>query len=367
MSFLTLTNIHKTYANTSLLRGVSFAVERGTIACLLGASGSGKTTLLRIIAGLEAPEDGHVHLDATDITTVPTHQRGIVLMFQDYALFPHKTVAQNVAFGLEGRSAKFLSCILHPASCFQRQKLQSTIAVRVQEMLTLVGLEGFGNRDVHALSGGERQRVALARSLAPQPRLLLLDEPLGALDRNLRERLLEELPGILHRVGVTAITVTHDQEEAFALADHVILLNAGRVIQSGPPQHVYDHPTNVWAARFLGLNNLFITAGTSAQHVTAALNTAPRGLLNPRPVLIHPWGIHLTPAAPPLRGDCQIPAPHFTAQVTRCTFHGPIYHLTLQTPGGELHLTRHPGHPIPTVGHTITGWIDPAALRWLNA
>ena len=351
MSFLTLSNIHKTYANQSLLRGVSFDVEQGRITCLLGASGSGKTTLLRIIAGLETATEGHIILDGTDITSTPTHQRGIGLMFQDYALFPHKTVSQNVAFGLGGKKR------------ITNRALRIKIALRVEEMLALVGLADLSHRDVNALSGGERQRVALARSLAPQPRLLLLDEPLGALDRNLRERLLEEFPSILRQVGVTAITVTHDQEEAFALADHVVLLNEGRVIQSGTPQHVYDHPPNMWAARFLGLNNLL---------PQDALRELPSPRSSNQTMLIHPWGIHLnassggvTPRTKP--SPCPPDVRHFTGTVTRCTFHGPIYQLTVNTPAGDLHFTRHPGQHIPAAGDSVTGWIDPAALRELNS
>ncbi|HNT73604.1 MAG TPA: ABC transporter ATP-binding protein, partial [Anaerolineae bacterium] len=255
---------------------------------------------------------------------------------------------------------------------------------RVAEMLALVGLEGFGERDVLALSGGERQRVALARSLAPQPRLLLLDEPLGALDRALRERLLEELPIILRRVGVTAITVTHDQEEAFALADRVILLNGGRVAQSGTPEAVYDAPADAWVARFLGLDNLFPAQVTARGQVTTdfgPLTFAPEAAL-PTPgaagmVLVQPWGVHLrcdaleTHHPAPAQNKCVAPESSpalncFTAVVARRTFHGPIYRLTLQLPGGELHLTLHPGQPIPDEGAVVVGQIEPAALRWVG-
>ena len=188
---------------------------------------------------------GSVSIEGADITALPAHRRGVVLMFQDYALFPHRTVAQNIAFGLR-----------------MRRHSRAAIAARVAEMLALTGLEDFADRDVNELSGGERQRVALARSLAPQPRLLLLDEPLGALDRNLRERLLEELPVILRRVGVTAITVTHDQEEAFALSDRVILLNEGRVVQTGRPETLYDRPHERVGGTVSGIGEPFPGAGT---------------------------------------------------------------------------------------------------------
>jgi ABC-type Fe3+/spermidine/putrescine transport system ATPase subunit len=346
MAFLELTDIHKTYENEPLLCGVMFGVERGEIACLLGPSGSGKTTLLRIIAGLEAPERGKVAIEGVDITGLPAHRRGVVLMFQDYALFPHRTVAENIAFGLR-----------------MQRKSRAAIAARVAEMLTLTGLEGFADRDVNVLSGGERQRVALARSLAPQPRLLLLDEPLGALDRNLRERLLEELPVILRRVGVTAITVTHDQEEAFALSDRVVLLNGGIVVQTGRPETLYDHPHNAWVARFLGLENLFSARVRHPQQAEVAfgiLKMANDAAL-PQPgaegqLLIHPWGVHLE------QGDVN----PFTAQVTRRSFHGSYFRLMLAIDGGVLHLDVDPGQTPPAPGETVQGWIEPAAIRWLD-
>ncbi|MBN2007181.1 MAG: ABC transporter ATP-binding protein [Anaerolineae bacterium] len=362
MPFLVVDNVYKEYENTPLLQGVSFAVEQGEITCLLGASGSGKTTLLRIVAGLETPERGRITLEGQDIGPTPTHRRGIVLMFQDYALFPHKTVGENIAFGLKFAPIKE-SAIQNPKS-----KIQN----RVQEMLTLVGLEGFANRDVNTLSGGERQRVALARSLAPQPRLLLLDEPLGALDRNLRERLLEELPAILRRVGVTAITVTHDQEEAFALADRVILLDAGQVVQNGTPDVVYDNPASAWAARFLGLDNLFpatVTATKQIQTPFGVLDFAGNAAL-PQPgatgtVLIHPWGITLNAPPDHATNDGATARLPFSATVTGRTFHGPIYRLTLSLSGGALQVTCSPDRA-PGEKDTVAVQIDPRALRWLG-
>jgi ABC-type Fe3+/spermidine/putrescine transport system ATPase subunit len=242
---LQVSHIYKSFDGVPLLRDVSFDVAPREVLCLLGPSGCGKTTLLNIIAGLEQPESGQVLVEGQDISSVPVHQRGFGLMFQDLALFPHKNVRDNVAFGL--RMAN-----LAPHA----------IEAHVREALELVGLGGFGQRDVNQLSGGEQQRVALARSLAPRPRLLMLDEPLSSLDRALRERLMNELRDILTRVGQTAIYVTHDQQEAFALADRVVILspgqegNAGRVVQIGAPQEVYRHPADAFVARFLGLTNL---------------------------------------------------------------------------------------------------------------
>lgn len=239
MPLLEVADVSKAFHETPVLHGVSFVVERGELVCLLGPSGCGKTTLLRIVAGLEVPDAGQVCFDGQDLAQVAVHQRGFGLMFQEYALFPHKNVYDNVAFGLrmsgQGRSA---------------------IEARVGEMLDLVGLAGYDRRRVHELSGGEQQRVALARSLAPNPVLLLLDEPLGSLDRTLREDLMGELRRILKEVGVTGLYVTHDQQEAFAIGDRVIILNAGRIEQEGPPLQVYRRPANPFVARFLGMQNL---------------------------------------------------------------------------------------------------------------
>jgi ABC-type Fe3+/spermidine/putrescine transport system ATPase subunit len=240
MSILTIQNVHKHFDDhVGVLHGISLEIRAGEIACLLGPSGCGKTTLLRIIAGLEAPDGGQVLFEGRSVLAVPVHKRGFGLMFQDYALFPHKDVTDNVAFGLQMQGV--------PAEELKR---------RVEEALELVNLQHLAHRDIHQLSGGEQQRVALARSLAPRPKLLLLDEPIGALDRTLRDRLLEELRSILKQVKVTVLYVTHDQSEAFAIADRVILIRQGQVIQVGAPEVVYREPANAWAATFLGMRNL---------------------------------------------------------------------------------------------------------------
>jgi len=236
---LTLKNIHKSYEGKPLLKGISLEVSEGETVCLLGPSGSGKSTLLRIISGLENAETGDVYWKGKDFSSVPPHLRNFGLIFQDYALFPHLNVFENVAFGLK------------------MQKLgKEEIHQRVEESLKQVDLLGFESRRVTDLSGGEQQRVALARALAPRPRLLLFDEPLGALDRKLREYLLAELRGILQESKVPAVYVTHDQEEAFALADRVMLLHEGKIVQRGAPAEVYAHPVDGWVAEFLGAGNV---------------------------------------------------------------------------------------------------------------
>jgi ABC-type Fe3+/spermidine/putrescine transport system ATPase subunit len=236
---LELENISKTYEGKPLLRGISFTVAAGETVCLLGASGSGKSTLLRIVAGLESPETGFVLWDSVDLAPTPPHARDFGLVFQDYALFPHLTVFDNVAFGLRMRNLP-----------------KSEIQKRVNEALETVNLRAFESRRVTDLSGGEQQRVALARALATRPRLLMFDEPLGALDRSLKEDLRNELRAILRRTNISAIYVTHDQEEAFAIADRILLLHEGIIVREGTPAQVWNDPQSAWAARFLGVGNV---------------------------------------------------------------------------------------------------------------
>jgi spermidine/putrescine transport system ATP-binding protein len=261
---LTITSITKSYESKPLLKGISFSVAPGEVVCLLGASGSGKSTILRIIAGLEEAESGEVAWEAVSLKGIPTHRRRFGLMFQDYALFPHLSVFENVAFGLKmqqgrtlnaesqsGRAAKFF----YKISASLRLRVKN-FESRVNECLEMVHLTGFEHRRVTELSGGEQQRVALARALAPKPRLLMLDEPLGALDRALKESLLDELRHILRGTGIPAIYVTHDQQEAFALADRIILLRDGQIAQAGTPAEVFANPADAWVASFLGLGNV---------------------------------------------------------------------------------------------------------------
>jgi len=237
---LEIHHVFKTYEGRPLLNDISFQVDTGETVCLLGPSGSGKSTLLRIIAGLEEADSGSVAFDGQDLTSIPAHRRDFGLVFQDYALFPHLKVSENIAFGLQ-----------------MRRLPQNEIVERVANALEMVNLSGFENRQVTELSGGEQQRVALARALATRPRLLMFDEPLGALDRTLREDLLNELRSILHQTHILAIYVTHDQEEAFAIADRVLILHSGEIIREGTPAEVWADPKSAFVARFLGLGNVF--------------------------------------------------------------------------------------------------------------
>jgi ABC-type Fe3+/spermidine/putrescine transport system ATPase subunit len=233
-------HIFKTYEGKPLLQDISFEVDTGETVCLLGASGSGKSTLLRIIAGLEEADSGFISFNGVDLTSTPPHLRDFGLVFQDYALFPHLNVYENVAFGLK-----------------MRRLPKNEIAKRVASSLALVNLRGFENRQVTDLSGGEQQRVALARALAIRPRLLMFDEPLGALDRTLREDLLNELRSILHGTNIPAIYVTHDQEEAFAIADRILILHDGEIVRAGTPPEVWANPGSAFVAGFLGLGTVF--------------------------------------------------------------------------------------------------------------
>jgi ABC-type Fe3+/spermidine/putrescine transport system ATPase subunit len=236
---LEVQHIFKTYEGKPLLNDISFTVDTGETVCLLGASGSGKSTLLRIIAGLEDADGGFVLFNGVGLTSTPAHLRDFGLVFQDYALFPHLNVSENVAFGLK-----------------MRRLPQNHIDERVASALEMVNLSVFGERRVTDLSGGEQQRVALARALATRPRLLMFDEPLGALDRALREDLLHELRTILHQTKIPAIYVTHDQEEAFTIADRVLILHDGVILREGTPAEVWANPRSAFVARFLGLGNV---------------------------------------------------------------------------------------------------------------
>lgn len=277
--FLEIDHLSHAYDGMRALDDVSLRVESGAIVCLLGASGSGKTTLLRVIAGLEEPTKGTVRLGGRDLEGVPTHRRGIGLMFQDLALFPHLSVADNIAFGLRMGGIR-----------------RADRDARVASLLTLIGLPDYGARSIAALSGGERQRVALARSLAPQPQLLLLDEPTGSLDAALRERLAGELRTILKTSRVTSVYVTHDQREAFTTADQIAIMDGGQILQMDAPERLYRRPTTIRAARFLGLTNILpvnVWKPNRADTPIGSFAIAQGIAVNPAALLLHPDGIAL--------------------------------------------------------------------------
>src|ERR1700719_4309008 len=257
---LRLSELTKIYGTTRAVDRLSLSIAPGNMVALLGPSGCGKTTTLRMIAGLIEPNAGDIFIDDIRITRVPVHRRNIGMLFQNYALFPHMTVAENIAFGLETRGVK-----------------RAAADERVAGALQLVQLPEYGGRMPAQLSGGQQQRVALARALVVEPALLLLDEPLGALDKALRQSMQVELRALQRRLGVTTVMVTHDQDEALTMADRIVIVRHGRVEQIGEPEEVYQHPTSRFTASFLGQSNFFrgrvtgITGGT----VTVAVPQGP--------------------------------------------------------------------------------------------
>ena len=240
MALLEIAAVSKRFAATNAVERVSLSVERGEFFALLGPSGCGKTTLLRLIAGFETPDGGEIAIDGAAMNAVPPYARPVNMMFQSYALFPHLDVAGNVGFGLK-----------------QERMPRRRREARVAEMLALVQMSDYARRRPHELSGGQKQRVALARALARAPKLLLLDEPLAALDRKLREETRLELKGIQERLGTTFVVVTHDQEEALGMASRIAVMNAGRIVQIGAPLEIYERPSTRFVADFVGAVNLF--------------------------------------------------------------------------------------------------------------
>src|SRR5262245_37346538 len=238
--YINIESVTKKFGDFVAVNDVSLKVYRGELFCLLGGSGCGKTTLLRMLAGFEQPTSGRISIDGVDMTGIPPYERPVNMMFQSYALFPHMTVEQNVAFGLK-----------------QDGVAKQDIATRVGDMLNLVRLSQFAKRKPHQLSGGQRQRVALARSLIKRPKLLLLDEPLGALDKKLREHTQFELVNLQEQLGVTFVVVTHDQEEGMTLSSRIGVMNLGEIIQVGTPKDIYEYPSSRFVAEFIGNVNMF--------------------------------------------------------------------------------------------------------------
>ncbi len=322
------------FGGRAVLDAVDLDVAEHQVVCVLGPSGSGKSTLLRAVAGLQPLDAGRVLLDGRDQDGVPAHRREVGLMFQDHQLFPQRDVAGNVAFGPRMRGAS-------------RAEQQA----RTAELLELVGLPGAARRAVAALSGGEQQRVALARALAPRPRLLMLDEPLGQLDRSLRERLVVELRELFGRLGTTVLAVTHDQGEAFALADRVVVMRDGRIAQSGTPLEVWQRPADAFVARFLGFDNVVgaTVTGEAADTPWGKVpvpRNAPQGA---RTLLVRPAGVRLVAAGAGLR-----------CTVTARTFRGT--HVTvLLRPGDAPRLEAAcPLRSAPAPGEEVGVEFDPA-------
>jgi ABC-type Fe3+/spermidine/putrescine transport system ATPase subunit len=341
---LEIKNVSKRFGETQALVDVSLTVQEGETVALLGPSGCGKSTLLGVVGGLLPPDTGTVSWGGKVLNDVPPHARGFGLMFQDYLLFPHLNVAQNVAFGLK------------IAGWDEARKTS-----RVAEALALVGLSGFETRDVGSLSGGEQQRAALARALAPEPDVLMLDEPLGALDRALRERLGADLKRILDETGQTALYVTHDQEEAYAMGHRVAVMQAGRIEQVGEPAEVYRAPANAFVARFLGMDNVLdahIREQNGAVFAETAIgrirvNTEQRGSAS---VLLRPDGARLN------TGEIQI-----EGKLLARTFRGRFVQLDVMVHEVELRFDVDTDVSIPAVGEIIVIGLRAADVQALGS
>ena len=332
MDGLEVTNIHKAFADDALvLTGISFSQIKGEVLAVLGPSGCGKSTLLSIIAGLLPPDTGTVYWVGKDLSKIPPHKRGFGLMFQDYALFPHMRVRDNVAFGLR------MQGLSGPA-----------IDKRVAETLNMVGLPRFEQRDVSTLSGGEQQRVALARAMAPEPGLLMLDEPLGSLDRTLRMQLMDDLREIVRKTRQTTLYVTHDQEEAYALADRIVVMQAGKIAQIGTPRQIYTSPNSAFVARFIGLTNL-VPGEAEGTQVSTPLGNFP--LTEPARghvlALFRPDAANLEGRGQPLNGKVREVA--FMGETIRAQIKAQDLELSFEFPSNVR---------LPATGEEITIYLD---------
>jgi len=335
---LELSEVSVAYGSTPAVDRVGLAVGPNERVALLGPSGSGKSTLLRAIAGLEPLAGGRISWQGADLAGVPVHERRFGLMFQDYVLFPQRDVRGNVAFGLEMRGDE-----------------RAAIDARVDEVLELVGLPGYGKRQITQLSGGEQQRVALARALAPTPRLLMLDEPLGALDRVLRARLLDDLARLFVELALPIVYVTHDQEEAFAVADRVAIMRDGRVAAVGTPAGLWSQPPDAWTASFLGFRNV------ADATVSDGVAHSPWGDLGLPSIADGEVTLVLRPEALGLAVDGAL-----HGIVGACLFQGDHVRLSVTTDAGAALDLEVRGQPLPEVGQRVSVKVDTAALNVLR-
>jgi putrescine transport system ATP-binding protein len=349
--YISIERVTKKFGDFVAVHDVSLKIYKKELFCLLGGSGCGKTTLLRMLAGFEEPTSGKIFIDGSDMAGIPPYERPVNMMFQSYALFPHMTVEQNVAFGLK-----------------QDRVPKPEIVARVAEMLDLVQLSQFSKRKPHQLSGGQRQRVALARSLIKRPKLLLLDEPLGALDKKLREHTQFELVNLQEKLGVTFVVVTHDQEEAMSLSTRIGVMNAGEIVQVGTPKEIYEYPNSKFVAEFIGNVNMFQSRLIEDEpdhvrlespelgctlYVNHGVSSAPDATLW---VAIRPEKINIS-IAPPEQGEN-------VAQgiVKEIAYMGDTSIFLVQLAGGKMVRVTQP-NIYRHVGDVIT-WEQPVYLHW---
>jgi putative spermidine/putrescine transport system ATP-binding protein len=345
---VTVQQLVKTYPGSGApsVDHVDFDLEKGEMLALLGPSGCGKTTILRMVAGLVTPTSGHIWLNGQDMAQIPVHRRNMGMVFQAYALFPHMSVAENVAFGLEMRGV----------SRAERQE-------RVERALDLVKLAGYGSRRITQLSGGQQQRCAIARSLVIEPNLLLLDEPLSNLDAKLRDEMRDEIRQIQNRTGVTAIFVTHDQDEALSMADRLAVMSAGKIEQIGTPRQIFDYPATEFVANFIGAGNFFTGRANGARQVVVeGLGTLTIGQDLPTSgdvrLLVRPHRFILGAAG----------ANQFTGNVSHLVYRGETLTLTVDISGRSLtvDLPTHAG-ALPQRGETITLSVTPEDITLIGA
>ena len=311
-AFLQVQNLVKTFGQTTVVKGVSFAFDKGEFISLLGPSGCGKTTILRMIAGFETPTSGSIEVDGKDITHLKPNQRQLGMVFQAYALFPNLNVGDNIGFGLKVAGMP-----------------RDERGARVTDMLRLIGLSGYEKRFPYEMSGGQQQRVALARAIAPRPRLLLLDEPLSALDAKIRVSLREEIRSIQRELGITTVFVTHDQEEALSISDRIVVMNAGNIEQLGTPHDIYNRPATRFAATFVG-----------------HLNALPAATFGPERA-IRPELISLAP-----RPDTDVT---LTGTVAEIGFLGSVLRLKVDVQGTPLSIDTFNANAVPPArGDTVT-------------
>jgi putative spermidine/putrescine transport system ATP-binding protein len=347
MAFLELNALRKTFGNTFAVEHFDLAVQRGEFVSFLGPSGCGKTTTLRMIAGFEEPTEGRIVIDGEDVTNVPPNKRKLGMVFQSYALFPNMTVADNIAFGLK--------MLKTPHEQIQK---------RVQEMLALIQMPDYGKRYSYQLSGGQQQRVALARALAIQPRVLLLDEPLSALDAKIRDELRNEIRRIQQALGITTIYVTHDQEEALSLSDRIVVMNKGKVEQIGEPFEIYNRPATEFAAKFVGtLSTLRATVGgedhvvINGQPIRLAQSLHDRRVGDAISISLRPETIAL--------GNGEVGANTLKATVQAITFLGAIVRVQLSANGSSFvaDSLNSPSFVPPRVGDEVMVSFSPEAAR----
>jgi putative spermidine/putrescine transport system ATP-binding protein len=344
---LSLAGIHKAYGATAAVQDLYLEAKAGELVALLGPSGCGKTTTLRMVAGFEHPDAGSIHIGGAEITHLPPHKRNLGMVFQNYSLFPHRNVAENIGFGLRMAGVN-------------RAERESRIA----DMLDLVRLPGRGGMYPSQLSGGQQQRVALARSLIVNPKVLLLDEPLGALDKSLRESMQFEIRAMQQRLGITTLLVTHDQEEALSMADKVAVMSSGRILQIGAPNDIYDRPTSRFVAEFLGASNIF-EGKASATGKALVLPGRGRDIAVPLEKPASPGGLLMLSVRPERMrlGPTEGTGVNFDARVTGAVFRGnyAAYQLDVPDLGRDLFVYRQADGPLGAVSFRLG---DVVKLGW---